>query len=104
MGWDEVRERLDDRLGNALGDKLGDKLGDGLGDRLGDNECKILKVIWENPASSIPEIAQKVGISTTAVENNLKKLRVKELIGRVGTVWTFFACDQLKTVGSNYFL
>jgi ATP-dependent DNA helicase RecG len=65
LGWDKIRERL--------------------GDKLGDNEWKILKAIWENPASSIPEIAPKVGISTTAVENNLKKLRIKELIGRVGT-------------------
>jgi ATP-dependent DNA helicase RecG len=71
--WDEIRERLGNKLGNKLGD------------RLGDNEWKILKAIWENPSCSIPEIARKVGISTTAVENNLKKLRIKELIGRVGT-------------------
>lgn len=49
LGWDEVRERL------------GDKLGDKLGFKLGDNEWKILKTIWENPTSSIPEIARKVG-------------------------------------------
>jgi hypothetical protein len=49
LGWDEVKERLDGRLGHGLGDKLGN--------RLGDNEWKILKVIWENRASSIPEIA-----------------------------------------------
>lgn len=65
LTWDNVRSRL--------------------GDRLGDNEWKILKIIWESPASSIPEIAPKVGISTTAIENNLKKLRNKGLIGRGGS-------------------
>ncbi len=71
--WDNVRIQL------------GDKLGDRLGDKLGDNEWKILKVVWENPASSIPEIARNVGISTTAIENNIKKLRKKGLMDRVGS-------------------
>jgi DNA-binding MarR family transcriptional regulator len=60
---------------------------------------EILKIIWENPASSIPEIARKEGISTTAVENNLKKLRIKELIGRVETPGTEEAIRKRNTEG-----
>ena len=56
-----------------------------LGDKLGDNEWKIIEIVWENPSASIPEMAEKIGISTTAVENNIKKLKEKNLLGRVGS-------------------
>src|SRR5258708_4529901 len=65
--------------------RLGDKLGDRLGDRLGDNERKILEILQETPKISITEIAEKIGISTTAVENIITKLKKRDLIERVGS-------------------
>jgi len=65
--------------------QLGDKLGKKLGDKLGETEGKILALIAGNKFISIPVIAKKLGISTTAVENNLKKLKTKGAIARVGS-------------------
>jgi len=64
---------------------LGEKLGDRLGDRLGDNEWKILEILWKGASTSIPEIAKKIEISETAVENNLAKLKRKNLLERIGS-------------------
>ncbi|MFO0399618.1 MAG: ATP-binding protein [Sphingobacteriia bacterium] len=60
-------------------------LGDGLGDRLGDSQAQILQLIQQNPAISIPEMAQHIGISTTAIEKNLKTLKDQKRIQRTGT-------------------
>ena len=61
------------------------ELGDRLGDRLGDSQVKILELIKDNPKISIPELAEKIEISTTAVEKNLRKLKEGEIIKRVGS-------------------
>lgn len=60
------------------------KVGEGLGEKLGENEKKILSLVGENPDITIPKIAESLKISTTAVENNLKKLKQKGLIRRIG--------------------
>jgi ATP-dependent DNA helicase RecG len=65
--------------------RVGEQLGDGLGDRLGETEKKILALIAGDKAISIPAMAEKLGISTTAVENNLKKLKSKGAIARIGS-------------------
>ncbi len=61
-----------------------DKLGEGLGERLGENERVILNLLGLNSNITIPELAKSVGISTTAVENNIKKLKNKKALIRVG--------------------
>lgn len=63
--WEEVRRKL--------------------GDRLGKNEWLILEKIWANPAVSISEMAEQIGISTTAVENNINKLKSKDMLEGIGT-------------------
>ena len=65
-------------------DGLGERLGERLGDRLGENERRILSVLSEDPHLSIPMVAEAVGISTTAVENNIRKLKRKGLLTREG--------------------
>ncbi len=59
-------------------------MGEKLGEKLGENQIKILTIIDSNPKISIPEIAEKIGISTTAIENNLKKIKEKGLLKRIG--------------------
>jgi ATP-dependent DNA helicase RecG len=65
--------------------RLGDKLGDKLGDRLGKTEWKILEILWQNPTSSISELAEKIEISKTAIENNISKLKKKQFLERIGS-------------------
>ncbi len=55
-----------------------------LGEKLGENQKKILELIIRNKFISIPEISREMGISTTAVENNISKLKQKKLLERIG--------------------
>lgn len=64
---------------------LGDRLGDRLGDKLGDNQLKILSEIEMDNAISITLLAKKLTISTTAVENNIAKLKKAGYLKRLGS-------------------
>lgn len=55
--------------------KLDSKLGIKFGTRLGTNTQKILLYIDEDRYITIKELSEKVKMSTTAVENNIKKLK-----------------------------
>lgn len=55
-----------------------------LGEKLGENQIKILMLIGNNPKIAIPEIAKNISLSITAVENNIKKLKEKGIIQRIG--------------------
>ena len=67
-----------------LGEGLSERLGEKLGDKLGENEKKILNFLSQNPAMSITKLAENIGISTTAVEKNIKKLKEKGFLERKG--------------------
>ena len=72
----------------SLGEKWGEsgeKVGRKWGENLSKNECKILEAITDNSHITIKDLSEKVGIGTTAVENNLKKLKTKGAIERVGS-------------------
>jgi predicted HTH transcriptional regulator len=66
------------------GEKLGVKLGEKLGVKLGENERRILEILRENKFLIIEEIAKKIGVSTTAIENNISKLKAKGILKHVG--------------------
>ena len=86
--WFEVRfdrPNLQEMSVEQRKEKYHAGLGDRLGDRLGDNQRKIIEIIKENSKISIPQLAERIGISTTAVENNLSKLKKLGIIRRVGT-------------------
>jgi len=51
---------------------------------LGDNQKLILNTIRNNPAISLSQLSKKIGISQTAIENNIAKLKGKGLIKRIG--------------------
>jgi ATP-dependent DNA helicase RecG len=67
------------------GDKLGERLGDKLGDKLGDNQKLILEAIQNNPKISLSQLSSLIGISQTAVENNISKLKSFGLLKRTGS-------------------
>ena len=60
------------------------RLGEKLGGKLGENRLKIVELVSTNAKVSISELADKVGISQTAIENNLRWLKMKGIIRRVG--------------------
>ncbi len=71
--------------GKIKGKKLSlEDLGIKLGIKLGINQQLILKEIEKNPFITAAEIAYKINISKTAVENNLAKLKELGILQRVG--------------------
>jgi predicted HTH transcriptional regulator len=56
-----------------------------LGVKLGVNQSKIIDIIQSNQNVTIIEIAQLLHISTTATENNIKKLKSLGILSRVGS-------------------
>lgn len=60
------------------------RLGEKLGEKLGETQKKILRLMTENPFVTINALAKRLGISTTAVENNIAKLKVLGFVARVG--------------------
>ena len=64
--------------------KLGIKLGDKLGVKLGENEIKILELMRDNKYITTKELSEHIKISTTAVDNNISKLKKKRLLKRIG--------------------
>ena len=62
-------ENIDDVL-----EKLGKKAGM-LGKKLGKNKVEIIMLMHQNPTISSVEMANQIGISATAIDNNIKQMR-----------------------------
>ena len=56
-----------------------------LGVKLGVTQVRILELMIENKFITIIEIAEKIGLSSTAVENNIAKLKSKGILRREGS-------------------
>ncbi|MDR3129384.1 MAG: Fic family protein [Tannerellaceae bacterium] len=56
-----------------------------LGINLNKNQEKILELIVSNPKVTIVEMSKQLSVSETAIENNIKKLKEKCLLTRVGS-------------------
>ncbi|SHF88324.1 ATP-dependent DNA helicase RecG [Flavobacterium segetis] len=69
----------------VLVSRLVDRLVDGLVDGLVESQHNIIKLIIDKPRISKREMAEQIGISTTAIDNNLTKLKDKNIIRRVGS-------------------
>ncbi len=54
------------------------------GEKLGENRLEIIKLMQANQQISIADLSRLIGISTTAIERNIKYLKEKEIIKRVG--------------------
>jgi ATP-dependent DNA helicase RecG len=74
-----------DKFVEKTGKQLIEGLGEKLGVKLGENEKKILHLIVADKFVTINSIAKSIGISTTAVENNLTKLKEKGMLRRIGS-------------------
>ena len=54
------------------------------GDKLGDSQTKILQLIEKDPYISLSKLSKFIGISQTAIENNIKRLKESGLLQRIG--------------------
>lgn len=59
-------------------------LGKDLGIKLNATQQALLKLLTDNPNATGVSLAKQLAVSTTTIENNLKKLREHQLIQRVG--------------------
>jgi predicted HTH transcriptional regulator len=55
-----------------------------LGEKLGENMQNILDIVVDFPQITIVELSNKLTVSTTAIENNISKLKAKGLLERIG--------------------
>lgn len=59
-------------------------MGEKLDGKLGESEVKILVLLEQDPYMPITKLPEEIGISITWVEKNIKKLKEKGLLRRVG--------------------
>ena len=71
-------------MGEKLGERLVDRLAEGLVDRLAESQKQILQLVKDNPYISKKELSEIIGISTTAIDKNIMKLKKEGLLKRVG--------------------
>jgi len=64
--------------------EVGIKVGEKVGIDLTENQKEIISHIIENPKISAKKLSELVGISSRKVEENIKKLKDKQIIERVG--------------------
>ena len=88
----ETKANTQEKLGKEL-DEILELLGEKakkLGKKLGKNKVEIVKLIYQNPTVSSVEMAERIGISTTAIDNNIRQMRdvfVKRTGPRNGGHW-----------------
>jgi ATP-dependent DNA helicase RecG len=56
----------------------------GLVDGLVESQIKIIELISNNPRITKREMSEKIGISTTAIDKNIQKLKEKGILKRIG--------------------
>ena len=67
-----------------VGKTTQEQLGEKLGEKLGENRQHMLETMRADPRVSIVALAQYLGMSSTAIENNIRWLKDHGLIRRVG--------------------
>lgn len=78
-------------------EKLG-KRAEKLGKKLGKNRIAILRLIYSNPFVSSVEMANSIGISTTAIDNNIRQMRnifIKRIGPNNGGHWEIIMEDEI---------
>ena len=86
-GYWEIRKikESNKKSSEGLGETHDDGLGKKSGERLGETQRKIISLIIEDNKISIPLLSEKIGISTTAIEKHINRLKRKGIINRRGS-------------------
>ena len=80
----EIPQKQDENSGDRLGEKLGENSDDWLGEKLGENRMTIIRCLIQNPSISTRRLAELLGMSTTAMEKNIKWLKDNGIIRHIG--------------------
>ena len=67
-----------------VGEKVGERVGEKVGEKVTENQNRIISLISGDEKISIVEIARQIDMAEKNVENNLRKLKEKGLLNRVG--------------------
>jgi len=78
-GYWEIRQIKEGNIRSPGG------LGETLGERLGETRVKIILLMVEDNKISIPLLSEKIGVSTTAVERHINRLKKEGIINRKGS-------------------
>ena len=70
---------------NVVGNKVGDKVGNKTDVKLTPNRTRMISEIRNNPNITSSQLASVLGISTTAVEKNIRYLKDNGCIERIGS-------------------
>lgn len=70
---------------NTVGNKIGNKVRNKIGSSKTSNRDKIIKEIRNNPNVTNKQLSIIIGITETAIENNIRKLRENKIIERIGS-------------------
>jgi len=65
-----------------VGEKVGNRVGEKVGESLTKNQRLIIRSMTENPNISAKDLSDIIGISQRKIEENISKLKKKELIKR----------------------
>jgi len=68
-----------------VGEKVGNRVGEKVGESLTKNQRLIIRSMTENPNISAKDLSDIIGISQRKIEENISKLKKKELIKRSGS-------------------
>jgi len=68
-----------------VGDKVGDKVTIKVTDKVTDNQRKILDYMQNNVHITTIQLSIKIGISNRKIKDNIKKLKEKNLVKRIGS-------------------
>ena len=61
-----------------------DKVGDRVGDKLSETQKRILSLMQQNPSVSAQRLSEEIGISMRKIEENIRTLRERNKIERIG--------------------
>jgi ATP-dependent DNA helicase RecG len=67
------------------GKNLGDRVGEKVGENLTQNQIRILENIRSNNKISAAKLSEIIGISSRKIEENIRKLKQRGLLKRVGS-------------------
>lgn len=73
------------KVTEKVGEEVGKKVGEEVGKSLTKNQRLIIKSMVENPNISAKDLSDIIGISKRKIEENISKLKKKELIKRIGS-------------------
>jgi len=82
---EKVGKRVGEKVGKRVGEKVGKRVGEKVGKSLTKNQKLIIESMVESPNISAKDLSDIIGISKRKIEENISKLKKKELIKRIGS-------------------